>query len=232
MKLDLLVWERQHAKASEVFKLQRWSNCIWIATSPSLVSSNRFRPSGKESNSSKVFLSSITKSISRISSSHFWDLDPEKYDVVEDTDDAIPKRIKERLNKVKDGKKSIHPLIMNTSNETLHTSENQGYWLYCWFKECSWCTSDSLLFFSTLNIIGLALAKTGHFPYVRNRAALFSIPNILALTHCRSEASFRIMFWVAVKILGRSCVPLPINPLFKALVVYVWEIKNTTDWTC
>ncbi|KVH89474.1 hypothetical protein Ccrd_008520 [Cynara cardunculus var. scolymus] len=33
-----------------------------------------------------------------------------------------------------------------------------------------------------LNITGLALAATGHFPYARNHATLFSIGNLLALT--------------------------------------------------
>ena len=32
----------------------------------------------------------------------------------------------------------------------------------------------------TLNIIGLVLAATGHFPYARGKAALFSIGNIFA----------------------------------------------------
>ena len=59
-----------------------------------------------------------------------------------------------------------------------------------------------------LNITGLVLAATGHFPYARKRAALFSIANILTLTLCRSEAFLRVIFWLAVKLLGRSSVPL------------------------
>ncbi|KAJ7968683.1 Integral membrane protein TmpA [Quillaja saponaria] len=60
----------------------------------------------------------------------------------------------------------------------------------------------------TLNITGLVLAATGNFPYARNRPALFSIGNILALTLCRSEAFLRVVFWLAVKIFGRPWVPL------------------------
>ncbi|KAK9152973.1 hypothetical protein Sjap_000453 [Stephania japonica] len=64
-----------------------------------------------------------------------------------------------------------------------------------------------------LNITALVLAATGHFIYARNRAALFSIGNILALTLCRCEAFLRIVFWLAVKLLGRSWVPLKIKTL-------------------
>ncbi|XP_039167152.1 adenylate-forming reductase 03009 [Eucalyptus grandis] len=60
----------------------------------------------------------------------------------------------------------------------------------------------------TLNVVSLVLAATGHFPYARNRAALFSIANIFALTLCRSEAVLRVAFWLAVKLLGHWWVPL------------------------
>ncbi|GMN43589.1 hypothetical protein TIFTF001_012784 [Ficus carica] len=59
-----------------------------------------------------------------------------------------------------------------------------------------------------LNITGLVLAATGNFPYARSRAALFSIANILALTLCRSEAFLRVVFWLAVNLLGWSWIPL------------------------
>ncbi|KAF8031052.1 hypothetical protein BT93_D0286 [Corymbia citriodora subsp. variegata] len=60
----------------------------------------------------------------------------------------------------------------------------------------------------TLNVVALVLASTGHFPYARNHDALFSIANIFALTLCRSEAFLRAAFWLAVKLLGHSWVPL------------------------
>ncbi|CAN0853300.1 Adenylate-forming reductase 03009 [Linum grandiflorum] len=60
----------------------------------------------------------------------------------------------------------------------------------------------------TLNAVGIMTAAVGHFPYGRNRAALFSIGNIFALTLCRSEAFLRPVFWAAVKILGHSWVPI------------------------
>lgn len=69
-----------------------------------------------------------------------------------------------------------------------------------------------------LNITGLVLAATGEFPYARNRAALFSIANIFALVLCRSEAFLRIVFWLAVTVLGRSWVPLRLKTMTTSLL--------------
>ncbi|XP_057764377.1 adenylate-forming reductase 03009-like [Salvia miltiorrhiza] len=69
-----------------------------------------------------------------------------------------------------------------------------------------------------LNITGLVLAATGDFPYARNRAALFSIANIFALVLCRSEAVLRVVFWVAVNVLGYSWVPLLLKTMTTALL--------------
>ncbi|KAH9309500.1 hypothetical protein KI387_037411 [Taxus chinensis] len=63
----------------------------------------------------------------------------------------------------------------------------------------------------SLNLIGLILAAAGHFPYAKREAALFSVGNILALVLCRNEAFLRCVFWAAVKVLGRSWVPLPLK---------------------
>ncbi|KAI3945913.1 hypothetical protein MKW98_007262 [Papaver atlanticum] len=63
----------------------------------------------------------------------------------------------------------------------------------------------------TLNMIGLILAAIGRFPYAKEKAALFSIANILALVLCRSEAILRIVFMLAVKVLGRSWIPVQIR---------------------
>lgn len=63
-----------------------------------------------------------------------------------------------------------------------------------------------------LNLLGLAAAVTGYFPYGQHRAALFSTGNILASVLCRSEAFLRCIFWLTVKLLGRwSWVPLPVK---------------------
>ncbi|KAJ7948410.1 Integral membrane protein TmpA [Quillaja saponaria] len=63
----------------------------------------------------------------------------------------------------------------------------------------------------TLNMIALAISVAGHFPYAKRKASLFSIGNILALTLCRSEAVLRIVFWLAVKLLGRPWINLQIK---------------------
>ncbi|KAF8768997.1 hypothetical protein HU200_007038 [Digitaria exilis] len=53
------------------------------------------------------------------------------------------------------------------------------------------------------NVLGLALAATGHFHYAGGHASVFAMGNILALTLCRSEAVLRVVFWLAVALLGR-----------------------------
>ncbi|KAM7506001.1 hypothetical protein LguiB_004905 [Lonicera macranthoides] len=70
----------------------------------------------------------------------------------------------------------------------------------------------SLLYCST------EASVTGRFDYGRNRATLFSIGNILALTLCRSEAFLRIVFWLAVILLGWSWVPLRLKTATVALL--------------
>ncbi|TVU05385.1 hypothetical protein EJB05_48545, partial [Eragrostis curvula] len=62
-----------------------------------------------------------------------------------------------------------------------------------------------------LNAAGLGLAATGHFPYARGHAALVAMGNILALTLCRSEAVLRVIFWLAVALLGRPWVPVVVK---------------------
>lgn len=60
-----------------------------------------------------------------------------------------------------------------------------------------------------LNVAALVLAAaTDRFPYARRKPALFSIANVLVLTICRSEALLRVVFWLAVKVVGRKWVPL------------------------
>ncbi|RYR43487.1 hypothetical protein Ahy_A08g039892 isoform C [Arachis hypogaea] len=60
-------------------------------------------------------------------------------------------------------------------------------------------------------MVALSLAASGHFPYAKEKASLFSIANILALTLCRSEATLRILFYLVVKTIGKPFVPLRIK---------------------
>ncbi|XP_010913110.1 adenylate-forming reductase 03009 [Elaeis guineensis] len=79
----------------------------------------------------------------------------------------------------------------------------------------------------TLNMIGLVLAITGHFPYAKKRAAALSIYNILALTLCRSEAFLLVVFWLAVKVLGRPWVPLFIKTATTSFLQSVGGIHSS-----
>ncbi|KVH89472.1 adenylate-forming reductase 03009-like [Cynara cardunculus var. scolymus] len=78
-----------------------------------------------------------------------------------------------------------------------------------------------------LNIAGLVLAATGYFPYARNHATLFSIGNLLALTLCRSEAFLRIVFWLAVNLLGHSWVPLRLKTATTSLLQSLGGIHSS-----
>ncbi|KAL4563288.1 hypothetical protein LXL04_027328 [Taraxacum kok-saghyz] len=69
-----------------------------------------------------------------------------------------------------------------------------------------------------LNITALVLAATGNFSYARNNATLFSIGNLFAVTLCRSEAFLRIVFWLAVNLLGHSWVPLRLKTATTSLL--------------
>ncbi|GKU94441.1 hypothetical protein SLEP1_g7937 [Rubroshorea leprosula] len=122
--------------------------------------SNRFWFPWDLRNSSKIFLSSIQRSMSR-PISHFCDVD---FD--EKKKKAMRKALYWRAWKKPESRLSI--ILLDQGLFTVYKRL---------FTVCL-----------TLNIIELVLAATRHFPYARNRAALFSIGNILALTLCRSEA--------------------------------------------
>lgn len=78
-----------------------------------------------------------------------------------------------------------------------------------------------------LNVTGLVLAATGHFPYAQNRPALFSIANIFALVLCRSEAVLRIVFWLAVNLLGWPWIPLPVKTMTTSLLQSLGGIHSS-----
>nr|GMD98495.1 adenylate-forming reductase 03009 [Ipomoea batatas]GME02297.1 adenylate-forming reductase 03009 [Ipomoea batatas] len=78
-----------------------------------------------------------------------------------------------------------------------------------------------------VNITLLILAATGNFRYARQRPALFSIGNILALTLCRSEAVLRVVFWLAVNCLGWSWVPLRLKTMTTSLLQSLGGIHSS-----
>ncbi|OVA13281.1 hypothetical protein BVC80_289g27 [Macleaya cordata] len=143
---------------------------------------------------------SIRRSLSR-PSSHFCNLEDEDDDTITDGDNLvfIEEVDVEKQNSVEALKKQEQLPKKQSQSRLSVILLDQG--LFTVYKRL-------FMVCFTLNMIGLALAATGHFPYAKRKAALFSIANILALTLCRSEALLRVVFMLAVKTLGRPWIPL------------------------
>ncbi|GJM93919.1 hypothetical protein PR202_ga10516 [Eleusine coracana subsp. coracana] len=69
----------------------------------------------------------------------------------------------------------------------------------------------------------VAPTATGRFPCARG---IFAMGNILALTLCRSDAVLRVMFWLALKLLGRTWVPLVIKTGVTAILQSVGGVSS------
>ncbi|KAJ9168741.1 hypothetical protein P3X46_020233 [Hevea brasiliensis] len=164
--------------------------------------------------SSKVFPSSVQRSASRVSS-HFCDLDvddeEDDYDISFEILEAGKKEKELTANPVPSASKRQQPPKPARNQESRLSIILLDQGLFTVYKRL-------FVVCFALNMISLVLAATGNFPYARNRASLFAIANILALTLCRSEAFLRVVFWFAVKVLGRSRVPLPIKTATTALL--------------
>ncbi|CAI0542211.1 unnamed protein product [Linum tenue] len=152
---------------------------------------------------------SLNKTVSRATSSHFCDLDFDEEPTDDDEDDhADEDDIDDKETAAlapaasRRSQAPMKPKPKLPSSRLSVILLDQGM-LTVYKRLFTVCLS--------LNIVALVLAATGNFPYARNRAALFSIANIFALTLCRSEAFLRIIFWLAVKLLGRSFIPIPIK---------------------
>ncbi|KAJ6396781.1 hypothetical protein OIU77_021746 [Salix suchowensis] len=175
--------------------------------------------------SSKVF-PSIRRS-SSIASSHFCDLDDE-----DDDQDEISLAVLEEGD-VEEREHKLTPFQSATKLEQpSKPARKQESRLSVILLDQGLFTVYKRLFVVclTLNITGLVLAATGKFPYARNRAALFSIANILALTLCRSEAFLRVVFWIAVKVFWEvldtsSPSKPPLHLSFKVLVEYTAVVE-------
>ncbi|CAN6986126.1 hypothetical protein IGI04_000951 [Brassica rapa subsp. trilocularis] len=161
-------------------------------------------------NASKVSPSSFQHSMSR-TSSHFCDLDLDNEEEEEEDDNIY--YIEEGGTKEGDEQHSDKPqqppILKKRASRLSIILLDQG--LFTVYKR---------LFVTSLflNVIALVLAATGRFTYARNRAALFSLANILVLTLCRSEAFLRLVFYLTVKILGHSFVPLRIKTAVTSLL--------------
>ncbi|KAJ0017133.1 hypothetical protein Pint_10438 [Pistacia integerrima] len=202
------------------FEIKPHADPFAITTAAEPNSSKRFWPSWNiYGNSSIVFPSSIQKSMSR-ASSHFCDLDLDVEDGdSDDESDITLKNLEEGKNEERDHHKPIIPSATKREQPS-KAARKQESRLSVILLDQGLFTVYKRLFAVCLilNITGLVLAVTGHFPHARNRASLFSILNILALTLCRSEAFLRIVFWLAVKTLGRSWLPLPIKTATTSLL--------------
>lgn len=184
------------------------------------MSSSRFRlPWDFMRNASKVFPSSIQHSMSR-ASSHFCDLDSDNDEKDEEKDEIY--YLEEGGIKEGDEEHSeTEEKAILASSTSKHSEKPQqppipkkrASRLSIILLDQGLFTVYKRLFVLSmfLNILALVLAATGYFSYARNRAALFSIANILALTLCRSEAFLRLIFYLTVKLLGRSFIPLHIK---------------------
>ncbi|EEF39849.1 conserved hypothetical protein [Ricinus communis] len=179
--------------------------------------SNRFWLSWFQAgSSSKVFPSSVQRSVSR-GSSHFCDLDPEDDDKEED--DISFERLEEGKMDELVQKETPRPSASKSEQPAKAARKQESRLSVILLDQGLFTVYKRLFIISlTLNMLGLILAATGNFPYARNKAALFAIANILALTLCRSEAFLRVVFWLAVKVFGRSWMPLPIKTATTSLL--------------
>ena len=177
--------------------------------------SNRFWFPWNQDGSFRAYPSdSLGRSMSRISS-HFCDLDIDENDFEDDLKDleqgAVHEEKEQKLVPVSFTSKREQPATVARQLESRLSIILLDQGPFTVYKRL-------FMVCLLLNIIGLVLAATGHFPYARRKAALFSIGNILALTLCRSEAFLRVVFWLAVKVLGQSWVPLGLKTAITSLL--------------
>ncbi|RYR36139.1 hypothetical protein Ahy_A10g051176 isoform A [Arachis hypogaea] len=173
---------------------------------------------------SKVFPSfSVQRSTSR-ASSHFCDLDLDDDD--EENDEALQEE--DNNNDVEKQQEQEKPFAKPAVPPAPAAPKKSDMRLSVILLDQGLFTVYKRLFTVSLilNITALVVAATGHFPYARNNAALFSIANILALILCRSELFLRLIFYLAVKILGRSWVPLFIKTATTSLLQSVGGIHS------
>ncbi|GLJ37908.1 hypothetical protein SUGI_0771220 [Cryptomeria japonica] len=178
----------------------------------------------KKRSNSKIFpghqSGKFTKSLSRGSSSHFCDLDIEGDEEEGDGDeeqqaelDSVRHSSLPHITEEDNGVPQPPPqptFVKVPSKKAAKSGESR---MSVILLDQGLLTVYKRLFLLSfaLNLTALILAATGHFSYAKKEAALFSVGNILALVLCRNEAFLRCVFWLVVKVLGRSWVPLPLK---------------------
>ncbi|KDP21070.1 hypothetical protein JCGZ_21541 [Jatropha curcas] len=178
-----------------------------------------------QGNSSRIFPSAVQRSASR-ASSHYCDLD---FENDHHDEEAISLQILEE-GKKEEKELNANPLPSASKREQQPkpARKPQSRLSIILLDQGLFTVYKRLFVVSlTLNITFLVLAATGHFQYARNRAALFSICNIFALTLCRSEAFLRVVFWLVVKLLGRSWIPIPIKTATTSLLQSLGGIHSS-----
>ncbi|TKY71815.1 hypothetical protein E2542_SST00547 [Spatholobus suberectus] len=192
------------------FEVKPHADPFAITTTPQSPSnSKRFWPFG----TSRAIPPSTQRSSSK-ASSHFCDLGDEEEDALERSiteDNHDLEMQKQNILDVHNGSNSELPPKPARKNESRVSVLLLDQGLFTVYKRL-------FIICLTLNVTGLVLAATGHFPYARNRVSLFSIGNILALSLSRSEAFLRVVFWLTVKTPGRSWVPLSLKTATTSLL--------------
>ncbi|KAK9268195.1 hypothetical protein L1049_010638 [Liquidambar formosana] len=168
---------------------------------------------------------SFARSVST-SSSHFCDLDFE--DEIEGYVESIQEGEddKEELKDIENPKAVVPSASKREQPPKVAKPKESRLWIMLLDQGLFTVYKRLFVVCLTLNICGLALAATGHFPYARQKATLFSIGNILALILCRSEVVLRIVFWLVVKVLGRPWVPLRLKTLITAFLQSIGGVHS------
>ncbi|KAF3779764.1 hypothetical protein EJ110_NYTH40682 [Nymphaea thermarum] len=186
-------------------------------------------PTKFTSTSSQVFPfgSAVARSLSR-PSSHFCDVEADQLvDDEGDHEQAVIVDLENPANVAED--KPVAVTLAGAKQTSAATRKASSSRLSAILLDQGLFTVYKRLFVVslTINLVMLILAATGNFPYARNRAALFSVANIFALTLCRSEAFLRIVFWLAVKLLGRPWVPLCLKTATTSLLQSLGGIHSS-----
>ncbi|XP_047313169.1 adenylate-forming reductase 06235 [Impatiens glandulifera] len=167
---------------------------------------------------------SLRRSVSR-PSSHFCDLDHDE-DEYDDEEEELDHDHHVMNTVLEDGLIKDHQLETKLSRSKREKPKNSRLSIILLDQGLFTVYKRLFLVSLIINIVGLVLAATGHFPYARQRATLFSIGNILALTLCRSEVFLRVVFWLAVKLFGHSWVPLRIKTAITSLLQSIGGIHS------
>ena len=81
------------------------------------------------------------------------------------------------------------------------------------FESFCTCKLNTILNFQlftfvfSLNMVGIVVACTHHFPYAEKHGAALALGNITAAVAFRNELFLRYLFWVIVKIFQKVCTP-------------------------